>query len=93
MIRFFFIRLVVPLLLLFLVRAILRSVFQSFRATMQQPPKTTEQQPPTVPAGGELKKDPVCGTYVSTATSVSRNVNGSVVYFCSKECRDRYRVA
>lgn len=93
MIRFFFIRLVVPLLLLFLVRAIMRSVFQGFRATMQQPPRTTDRQPPTVPAGGELKKDPVCGTYVSTATSVSRTVNGSVVYFCSKECRDRYRVA
>jgi YHS domain-containing protein len=93
MIRFFFIRLVVPLLLLFLVRSVLRAIFQSFRATMQQPAKTAERQAPVVPAGGELKKDPVCGTYVSTATSVSRNVNGSVVYFCSKECRDRYKVA
>jgi YHS domain-containing protein len=93
MIRFLFIRLVVPLLLLFLVRSVLRTIFQTFRATMQQPSKTTERQSPTVPAGGELKKDPVCGTYVSAATSVSRTVNGSVVYCCSKECRDRYKVA
>jgi len=92
MIRFFFIRLVVPLLLLFLVRSVLRSIFQSFRA-MQQPPQDTARNAPTVPAGGELKKDPVCGTYVSPAASLSRNVNGSVVYFCSKECRDRYKVA
>jgi YHS domain-containing protein len=92
MIRFFFIRLVVPLLLLFLVRSVLRSIFQSFRS-MQQPQKTTERQSPTVSPGGELKKDPVCGTYVSTASSLSRTVDGNVLYFCSKECRDRYRVA
>jgi YHS domain-containing protein len=93
MIRYLFIRLVVPLLLLFLVRAIIRSLFQGFHATMQQPPQTTERQAPNVPAGGELKKDPVCGTYVSAASSVTRTVNGGVVYFCSKECRDRYKVA
>jgi YHS domain-containing protein len=93
MIRFLFIRLVVPLLLLFLVRSVLRGIFQSLRGTTQRPPQTTERQEPHVPAGGELKKDPVCGTYVSTATSVSRTVNGSLVYFCSKECRDRYKAA
>ena len=92
MIRFLFIRFVVPLLLLLLVRSVLRSIFQAFRGMQQSPP----QSPPetaTVSAGGELKKDPVCGTYVSAATSLSRNVNGGVVYFCSKECRDRYKVA
>ena len=93
MIRFFFIRLVVPLLLLFLVRSVLRSIFQSFRDLSQPSRQTPERQAPTVPAGGELKKDPVCGTYVSTASSISRTVNGNLVYFCSKECRDRYKVA
>ena len=93
MIRFLFIRLIVPLLLLFLVRSVLRTIFQSLRGATQQPPQATERPVPNVPAGGELKKDPVCGTYVSTATSVNRTVNGSVVYFCSKECRDRYKVA
>jgi len=39
----------------------------------------------------ELKKDPVCGTYVSTAASVSRKVAGELVYFCSAECRDKYK--
>jgi YHS domain-containing protein len=42
-------------------------------------------------AGGELKRDPVCGTYVSTAVSVKRTVKGEVVHFCSEECRDKYR--
>jgi YHS domain-containing protein len=93
MIRFLFIRLIVPLLVLFLVRSVLRTIFQSLRGATQPPPQTTPRPVPNAPAGGELKKDPVCGTYVSTATSVNRTVNGSVVYFCSKECRDRYKVA
>ncbi|HEY1205902.1 MAG: hypothetical protein ABSH46_02080 [Bryobacteraceae bacterium] len=39
---------------------------------------------------GELKRDPVCGTYVSTATSVKRTVGGEVVHFCSVECSEKY---
>jgi len=42
------------------------------------------------PAGGELKRDPVCGTYVPAAGSVQKTVSGKLVYFCSPECRDRY---
>ena len=45
----------------------------------------------SVPVGGELKKDPVCGTFVSAATSVKKTVGGTVVHFCSVECRDKYR--
>ncbi len=39
---------------------------------------------------GELKRDPVCGTYVSTATSVKRTVGGEVIHFCSEECSRKY---
>ena len=39
---------------------------------------------------GELKRDPVCGTYVSTATSVKRTIAGEVVHFCSVECSNKY---
>jgi YHS domain-containing protein len=44
-------------------------------------------------AGGELKKDPVCGTFVAAASSIKRNVDGEVVHFCSTTCRDKYRIA
>jgi YHS domain-containing protein len=40
---------------------------------------------------GELKKDPVCGTYVSAAASVKKTVHGEVVHFCSEACRDKYK--
>ncbi len=43
-----------------------------------------------VPLTGELKKDPVCGTYTSAATAVKQTVRGETVYFCSPACRDKY---
>ena len=42
--------------------------------------------------GGELKKDPVCGTYVSPDASVTKRIDGQMIYFCSTACRDKYRV-
>jgi YHS domain-containing protein len=92
MIRFLLVRFVFPLLVLFLLRAVLKSIFAGFRSP-PQPQAQDRKTPPSVPAGGELKKDPVCGTYVSAATSLTRTVNGSVLHFCSKECRDKFRVA
>ena len=91
MIRFFVIRLVLPLLLFFLIRSILKSLFAGFRSYTASQPRAS--QPPSVPAGGELRKDPVCGTYVSTSASVTRTVNGQLLHFCSAQCRDKYRVA
>ena len=91
MIRFLFLRLLVPLILYLVVRAALKSVFSSLRSPVA--PQPSAQQTPPVQPGGELKKDPVCGTYVSTTASVTRTVDGKVLHFCSKECRDRYRAA
>jgi YHS domain-containing protein len=39
---------------------------------------------------GELKRDPVCGIYVSTATSIKRTVGGETIHFCSVECSEKY---
>jgi YHS domain-containing protein len=44
----------------------------------------------SVPSGGELKKDPVCGTYISTTTSVKKTSAGQILHFCSTSCRDKY---
>ena len=78
-----------PLILFLFLRSLLRSLFQN-RSDSRRPP------PPEVPttiAGGELKRDPVCGTYVSTSLGVTKTVNGEAIYFCSKECRDKFRPA
>ncbi len=87
MIRFFFTRFILPLLLFLLLRYILKIIAETFRSTT---PQTTNRQAPNFRGGGELKKDPVCGTYVSAATAITRTVKGQVLHFCSTECRDRY---
>ena len=56
----------------------------------------TASSPPAAPpsqSGGELKKDPVCGTFVAVASSIKRTVDGKVIHFCSTTCRDKYLVA
>lgn len=91
MIRFLVLRLLLPLLILFFVRAVLRTIFTVLRQGGLGKP--AGGQPRNSAPIAELKKDPVCGTYVPAATSFTRTVNGSLVHFCSPECRDKYRVA
>jgi len=87
MIRFLFTRLILPLLIFWLVRSIFKSIGESLKTTASRP----QQQPPPYNAGGELKKDPVCGTYVSPGAAVTATVKGELLYFCSAACRDRYK--
>jgi len=81
---------VFPLLLFLLVRSMLKGMFSS-SASSSNAPQRSERPTVEVPAGGELKKDPVCGTYVSTAASLSRKVGGEMVYFCSADCREKFK--
>lgn len=92
--RYIFLEVVLPLIIFLFVRSILRNVFGAAGTAARTAARPTAAPPqPTVVAGGELKKDPVCGTYVSTALSVTRSVDGQLVHFCSKSCRDKYRAA
>jgi len=87
--KFLLLRILLPLFLFLIVRSVIRTLFASSPAA---PPAKRSPDPPPVPsAGGELKKDPVCGTYVSSATSVRQKVGDELVYFCSDECRAKYR--
>ena len=90
MFRYFILEILVPILIFTLLRSILRSLFQIQTHGSRTP---AQPAPPPVVAGGELKRDPVCGTYVSTGASVTRKVNGELLHFCSSECRDKYRAA
>jgi YHS domain-containing protein len=38
----------------------------------------------------ELVKDPVCQTYILLSRSVTREANGVVTHFCSRECAARF---
>ncbi|MCP5105516.1 MAG: YHS domain-containing protein, partial [bacterium] len=39
----------------------------------------------------EMKKDPVCGTYVPQHEAVKDRVNSTDYYFCSEECKLKFR--
>src|SRR5258705_13844508 len=52
-------------------------------------PPRPQSSPP--PAGGELKKDPVCGTFISAVTAFQKYAGGQTYYFCSTECRDKFQ--
>lgn len=35
-------------------------------------------------------KDPICGKYFAQRNGVALDASREVIYFCSRECRDRY---
>lgn len=41
--------------------------------------------------GGEMVKDPVCGTFVPREGSIRFRRGGEEHFFCSPECRDEFR--
>jgi uncharacterized protein len=93
MFRLFF-RFVVLLIIVAIVRYLITAIGRFFsQAVNPQTPRVLPNQTPPGAAGGELKQDPVCGTFVPTATSVKKTVNGELVHFCSAACRDRFKVA
>ncbi len=39
---------------------------------------------------GEMKKDPQCGTYVSTELSLKSRYHNEVLHFCSRQCQEKF---
>ena len=45
----------------------------------------------SVPHAESLQKDPVCGTFIAPSSAIQKTVGGQLYYFCSPECRDKFR--
>jgi len=71
-------------------RSIIGIVLKGFAELFRPPQASTPAHPSTEGMGGELKKDPVCGTFISPATAFQKSVDGKTLYFCSPECRDKF---
>jgi YHS domain-containing protein len=56
------------------------------RAQTQRPPSG----PPPAPGPSTLRRDPVCGAYVSEDIAVTQRTNNATLFFCSTACRDKY---
>ena len=92
-------RAIVYLIGFMLIMSVVRSVLGIIAKTFSGLSNTSSPQagasgarPPSGPSpGGELKKDPVCGTFISTATAFQKFSQGQTYYFCSTECRDKFK--
>ena len=89
-------RAIVDFVLMMIVFAVLRAVIGAFSKAAggsAAGPVHRPAPPRDVPTGGELKRDPVCGTFVPVIGSLHKSVNGIPQYFCSQTCLDRFRPA
>ena len=41
--------------------------------------------------GEEMVRDPQCGVYIPHSIALKRRVRGETVFFCSRECAEKYR--
>ena len=80
---------IVGVVMLTLLRSVLEAIGKAFSSasTSPSPPPASG---PRGQAPQSLKKDPVCGTFVSTATAMQKTKGGETYYFCSAECRDKF---
>jgi hypothetical protein len=80
---------IVGVVILTLLRSVLDAVGKAFSSasSSSSPPSAGA---PRGQAPQSLKKDPVCGTFVSTATALQKTKEGETYYFCSAECRDKF---
>jgi YHS domain-containing protein len=88
----FIVTVLVILAAFLLLRSLLAPLVQAVVALLAPAPQPPARESSQGPAGttSELKKDPVCGTFVSPELAVTGKFRGEVVHFCSAKCRDEY---
>lgn len=87
------IELLITILVVIMARAILTSFLKAGANALRTAGTQRTPQPPPDPspsAGGDLHKDPVCGTYVAESTPFSQNISGQTFFYCSKTCREKH---
>ena len=95
-----FIEILFIVLIIVVARALLGSIFRGVSNassnSFQRPDSRTTgtpQQAEGPQLGGELHKDPVCGTYVAETAPFHRQVGDQTFYYCSSTCRDKHALA
>lgn len=83
--------LLVAILLITFLRYVIGAVLKTFGELLGLKQSPRSGRASRSETAGELKRDPVCGTFVATSTSVKETLRGGeVVHFCSAACRDKY---
>jgi uncharacterized protein len=87
--------LIISIALIAFLRMVMGMIFTAMKGMMEPaggPSGGPQARKPAVPVSGELKRDPVCGTFVPVSTSFQKTVKGEAYHFCSADCRDKYGV-
>lgn len=77
-------------------RAVLGVLFKGIGDFFQQSSTSSAgprpgPRPAHLPEAEALKKDPVCGTFVAPSAALQKSVGGRTYFFCSAECRDKFK--
>jgi hypothetical protein len=62
----------------------LGSILKSANSPPEAGPRSSGQ------LGGDLHRDPVCGTFVAESTPFQRRMTGQVFYYCSDSCKEKH---
>ncbi len=79
-------RLIVALVLIFLLYRAGRWLVSYLNQKNISPPGKI---PPI--AREDLVEDPNCKTYIPLSSAIREEVDGKILYFCGRQCRDEYR--
>jgi hypothetical protein len=53
-------------------------------------PRAAAGQPPSPQLGGDLHRDPICGTFVAETTTHQKRLSNRTFYYCSEECKEKH---
>jgi YHS domain-containing protein len=81
----FFIRFLIIIVLLWVLRRVLASIFGDGRRVSGARRSGVPPQP-----SSKMVKDPVCGMYMDPRLAVELQSREGQFYFCSKECRQKF---
>jgi uncharacterized protein len=76
------------LVLLLILRFVLRLLFGPGASAGR--PQARRDSGPVERAGGELVRDPQCGTHIPKSRAIAVGSGAGTTYFCSTTCRDAF---
>jgi YHS domain-containing protein len=85
---------VVAVLVITVLRSVLGIILKGFSDLFHSSgsaEQTKQNRTAPRPIAEELKRDPVCGTFIAPSGSVQKTLGGEIYYFCSVVCRDKFR--
>ena len=80
-------------ILISVLRTIIGAVMKGmgdFMGSAQSPPSAAPKGKASPQIGGDLHRDPICGTFGAESTPFQRRTASKVFYYCSDVCREKH---